>query len=82
MNTYGLIYKNIFNPLNPSDNLLHMDDDSGSDLQFKLDVRLNGGMTYVLVITTNTFKEIGLFSIIVLSINKVVLQRLSKYIFV
>ncbi len=80
MDAYGVIYRNTFNPLNPFDNLFDKDDDSGSDLQFRINVRLIGGMTYVLVMTTNTFKETGAFSIVVLGTNKVLLQRLSKYI--
>jgi hypothetical protein len=79
MNAYGFIYINTFNPLNPLQNLFHADDDSGSSLQFKLNVRLNGGMTYVLVMTTNWLKEIGSFSIIVSGDNKVILQHLRKY---
>ncbi len=82
MNTYGLIYRNTFNPLNPLDNLLDKDDDSGSSLQFRLNIRLSSGMKYVLVITTYLLKEIGSFSIVVLGDNKVILERLSKYKYV
>jgi hypothetical protein len=79
MNAYGFIYKNTFNPLNPSENLLNTDDDSGSDLQFRFNMRLSGGMTYVLVMTTYWLRETGPFSIVVLGDNKVILQRLSEY---
>ncbi len=82
MNAYGLIYRNTFNPVNPLENLLPTDDDSGSGLQFKLNIRLSGGMTYVLVMTTYWLKETGNFSIVVLGDNKVILQRLSEYIYV
>ncbi len=82
MNPYGLIYRNTFDPLNPLENLLHTDDDSGSDLQFRLNIRLSVGMTYVLVVTTYLLKETGAFSILVLGDNGVILERLSKYIYV
>ncbi|CAF1097963.1 unnamed protein product [Adineta steineri] len=74
---YGSIYKNKFNSLDPSENLLDQDYDSGSDIQFKLNVRLNGGMTYILVVTTFDSKETGKFSIVVLGNNEVLLERLS-----
>ncbi len=82
IDAYGFIYRNTFNPLNPLENLLHREDDSGSDLQFTLDIRLSGGMTYVLVMTTYQLKETGAFSIIVQGPNKVILNRLSEYIYV
>ncbi len=80
MDAYGFIYKNTFNPLNPAENLLQAEDDGGSDFQFRLNIDLRGGMTYVLVMTTYLSKETGAFSIFVLGANKVILQRLSEYI--
>ncbi len=82
MDAYGFIYKNTFNPLNPSENLLLVEDDSGSDFQFRLDIRLSSEMTYVLIMTTYQLKETGAFSIVALGANKVVFERLSKYIYV
>jgi hypothetical protein len=80
MDAYGFIYRNTFDPLNPTENLLQAEDDSGSDLQFRLNIRLSGDMTYVLVMTTNQLKQTGTFSITVLGDNKVILERLSKYL--
>ncbi len=82
IDAYGFIYRNTFNPLNPLENSLHWEDDSGSDLQFRLNIRLSGGMTYVLVMTTYQLKETGAFSISVQGPNKVILNRLSEYIYV
>ena len=79
---YGFIYRNKFNPLNPLENLLEVEDDSDFDSQFRLDVRLSGNMTYVLVMTTYQLKETGAFSIIVQGPNKVILKRLSEYKYV
>ena len=78
MNTYGFLYRNTFNPLSPFDNLFDKDDDSGFNLQFKLDIRLSGEMTYVLVVTTNVFQDTGVFSIVALGTDKILLERLSK----
>ena len=80
MDTYGLIYRNAFNPLNPSENVFHEEDDSCSGFEFRLNIRLSGGMIYVLVVTTSELKETGAFSIVALGANKVILQRLSEYI--
>ncbi|CAF4010695.1 unnamed protein product, partial [Adineta steineri] len=73
---YGFIYKNKFNPLDPSENLLDQDYDKGSNVQFKLNIYLNVN-TYVLVMTTFDLKETGEFSIGVLGGNKVTLERLG-----
>jgi hypothetical protein len=82
MDAYGFIYRNTFDPLNPLENLLHTQDEKGSDLQFRLNIRLDGDMTYILVMTTYLFKETGVFSITVQGDNKVILERLSEYIYV
>ena len=82
IDAYGFIYKNTFNPLNPSENLLGAEVSRSSDLQFRLDIALSGGMTYVLVMTTNNIKQTGPFSITVHGLNKVIVERLSEYIYI
>ncbi|CAF4166156.1 unnamed protein product, partial [Adineta steineri] len=74
---YGSIYKNKFNPLDPSENLFDQDYARYSNIQFKFDILLNVDMIYVLVVTTFDSKETGKFLIVVLSENKVILERLS-----
>ncbi|CAF0983577.1 unnamed protein product [Adineta steineri] len=74
---YGSIYKIKFNPLDPSENLLHQDYSHDPDMQFKLDLHLAVDMTYILVVTTFDSKEIGEFSIAVFGENEVILERLS-----
>ncbi|CAF1136684.1 unnamed protein product [Adineta steineri] len=76
---YGSIYKAKFNPLDSSENLFDQDYDRCSDLQFKLNIYLEVGMTYVLIVTTYESNETGNFSIGVMGKNQVILQRLSKY---
>lgn len=81
MDVYGLIYRDIFDPLNPLNNQFYTDDDSESGLQFRLNIRLVGGMIYVLVVTTNKITETGAFSIVALGDNNVDFKRLSKYMY-
>ena len=81
IDAYGSIYKNTFNPLNPSENLLQTDGDSYDDLQFTLDVPLSTNMTYVLVTATDRLEETIPFSIIVQGAEEVILERLSKYMY-
>jgi len=82
MDTYGYIYKNKFDPLNPLENLLSINDDGGSYFQFRLDIRLFVDMTYVLVVTTYDATKTGEFSITVFGSNTVTLEQISEYIFV
>lgn len=79
MDSYGLIYQKTFNPLKPSENLLHAEDDSDSDTQFTLNVRLSDAMTYVLIMTTYQLKETGVFSILIRGPSQVTFKRLSEY---
>ena len=79
IDAYGFIYRNTFDPLNPTENLLQAEDDDESNSQFRLNIHLSDGMIYVLVMTTYQSKETGTFSIVVLGANKVILERLSKY---
>jgi hypothetical protein len=78
LDTYGSIHRKTFSPLNPLENLLQTDDDNNFNLQFRVDVRLSGGTTYVLVITTYPPKGIGAFSIVAFGVNTVVFERLSE----
>jgi hypothetical protein len=82
IDTSEFIYKNTFNPLNPLENLLDAEDDICSNLYFRLNIHLSDDMTYVLVMTTYQFQETGTFSITVQGPNKVILNRLSEYIYV
>jgi len=78
MNTYGYIYNDTFDPLNPSKNLIHEDDSSECNGQFKLVIDLQKQMKYILVVTTNNPNVIGSFSILALGPNNVTVQNLSE----
>ncbi|CAF0805396.1 unnamed protein product [Adineta steineri] len=66
---------NSFNPLNPTENLLELDDNGCSDNQFKLLIALEVNTKYILVVTTSQANVTGTFSIIVTGPTKAVLER-------
>ncbi|CAF4245336.1 unnamed protein product, partial [Adineta steineri] len=65
VDTYGYIYKNSFDPFNPSVNLILEDDDSCDGEQFRLTVNLLVNVKYILVVTTFYSDVTESFSIIV-----------------
>ena len=78
IDTYGAVYKNYFNPLNPAENRLSDDDDSCGNYQFKLIADLQFNTTYILVVTTYDAETTGEFVIFVSGPNDVTLKRISK----
>jgi hypothetical protein len=79
IDTYGYIYENKFNPLNPTQNLLASDDNGGgSGGQFKIEIPLYVGTTYMLVVTTFSSKRIGEIKITLLGLTNVTVKRLSE----
>jgi hypothetical protein len=79
INTFGYIYKNEFNSLNPSINRILRDDDSCNNDQFKLIGNFSANMTYIVIVTTHDPNVTGAFSIIVSGVEKVSLERLGEY---
>jgi hypothetical protein len=77
MDTYGYFYSDSFDPFNPSRNLMASDDDSGGDRQFRINVTLSYGRTYVLVVTTYASSITGSFSIIALGPASVSLTSIT-----
>jgi hypothetical protein len=63
MDTYGLFYYDPFNPSLPLNNLITYDDDSGGNSQFRINITLSYGVTYVLVVTTYSASITGSFLI-------------------
>lgn len=76
--TYGYIYKNDFNALKPSENLLLQHDGSCNEGQFKLFIDLEINTRYVLVVTTRRPNAVGNFSISISGPNNVSLNHISK----
>ena len=77
---YGYIYKNHFNALKPSANLLLQHDGSCNDGQFKLYIDLEINIRYILVVTTHRPNTIGSFSIFISGPNNVTLHHISKFL--
>ena len=63
IDTYGYLYRNLFDPSSPSQNLITSDDDSAGDGQFQISVYLSYGLAYILIVTTHSTNEVGSFSV-------------------
>ncbi len=81
MDTYGYIYKDNFDPFNPSENLIFQDDGRLNNRQFSLIIHLQVSTAYVLVVTTDSPNVIGAFTISVSGRNNVSLNRKSEYLY-
>jgi hypothetical protein len=63
MDTYGYIYENSFDPTSPFVNLIKSNDDNNRAGQFKLNIDLQTGTEYILVVTTYNANVTGAFTI-------------------
>ena len=80
IDTYGYIYKDKFNPRDPSTNQVAKDNNGGCNDQFKLFTYLQTKTTYILVVTTYHPNEDGPFSIFGFGPNNIILKYRSEYI--
>ena len=77
--TYGYIYENSFDSLNPAKNLIASDNDGGDlNRQFKLEIPLYTNTTYILVVTTYSARITGEIKITLLGLTDVIIKSLSK----
>lgn len=74
---YGYLYRNTFDPINSSSNLLTQDDDGGGSGQFHLNVPLQASVTYVLIVTTFHPNELANFSITASDVVKITFNRIT-----
>ncbi|CAF0761483.1 unnamed protein product [Adineta steineri] len=79
MDTFGDIYKDDFNPMNPFENLLSQDYWRCIWDDFSLIANLHSGTTYILVVTTSSPNVTGKFSIEISGPNHTVFDPYSKY---
>ncbi|CAM4831945.1 unnamed protein product [Rotaria magnacalcarata] len=63
IDTMGYFYNSSFDPYNLTKNLIAKDDESGGQLQFRIDVPLESELTYILVVTTHFESITGTYSI-------------------
>ncbi|CAF4021345.1 unnamed protein product [Adineta steineri] len=78
MDTFGDIYKDDFNPMNPFENLLLQNYRRCSRQNFKFIANLHTGTKYILVVTTRNPNITGNFSILTSVSNNITLNRHSK----
>ncbi|CAF1557222.1 unnamed protein product [Adineta steineri] len=78
MDTFGYIYEDDFNPMNPLENLLSQDYRACSYQDFKLIVYLYTGTTYILVMTTSSPNMTGDFDIKTSGPNNITLDRYTQ----
>ncbi|CAF1065535.1 unnamed protein product [Rotaria sordida] len=78
IDTRAYFYETSFDPSDPLINLITDDDDSGDiDYQFRLDVNLQSGRTYILVVTTHGRYTTGSFSVLAVGPASVGLQSIT-----
>ena len=76
INVYGFIYENMFDPLNPNENLLAGNGNCYG--QFKFDIPLYNDIVYILVVSTHSSLATGNITIHISGLNNVIIKRLSK----
>jgi hypothetical protein len=79
MNTYGYLYQETFDPIDPQDNCIDDDDGRCGDGQFSLESFLEVNKTYILVVTTSYPGATGTFSITSKSHANVSFTLLGEY---
>lgn len=81
VDTYGYIYKNYFNLVDLTENLMAQNDNGCDEHQFKLNANLQVGTTYILFVTTSSPDVRGPFSIVASGPSTVSLNRISEYMY-
>jgi hypothetical protein len=82
MDTYAFFYQHTFDPFDLSTGLLASDDNGCDDRHFRLCVPLRTNTAYILVVTTNTTRTTGVFSVAAVGgaeINFTRIDHISKY---
>nr|ACD54717.1 NHL repeat containing protein-like protein [Adineta vaga] len=82
IDTYGYLYENEFDPLNPTENLLLKDDDGGYNGQFKFEIPLYNDMIYILLVTTFTPITVGDIEINIFGLKNVTIKRLTTSVII
>ena len=81
LKTLNYIYKNNFNPLNPHQNILAKDDQSGGNNPLELGLFLQADITYIFVVTTFSSRITGEFSIYAWGPKNITAKLISEYIY-
>jgi hypothetical protein len=81
INTYGYLYKDHFNPMNPAENYFTHNDEGCANNQFQFVVDLQSTATYVLIVTTYFPEMTDEFVIFVSGPSNVTFNRISEYLY-
>ena len=79
MYTYGYVYRDMFDPFNPSRNQINKDFGGYGYGQFELNRILQTNATYILVISPTYTGVTGPFSILVMGAANVSFTRFGEY---
>ena len=79
INTYGYLYKDHFNPLDPAKMFLAENDEGCENGQFQLIVDLECSGTYILIVTTYSAEVTGEFLIFGSGPDSITFNRISEY---
>ncbi|CAF1277097.1 unnamed protein product [Didymodactylos carnosus] len=79
IDTFGYIYENSFDPLNPSANSSRKDNDGEFNGQFKFEIPLYVNTTYILVVTTFHPITLGEINITIWGLKDVTVKRLTPH---
>lgn len=79
IDTCGYFYSSVFHPDQPSWNLIANDDNSAGDGQFQIQMYLRGDFAYELVVTTSNQDVTGSYSIIVLGLNPIHIEKIIPF---
>ena len=81
MITYGYIYKDSFDPYNPTENLLSQSNFTCGGFLFQFATYLEMNKMYILVVTTFEPGMYGEFTVLVYGSNNVTLNRIGECIY-
>ena len=81
MDTYGYLYKDDFDPLQPFANLLAQHSGKCNQGQLKFIIDLQANTRYILVVTTYYQNATGNFTIFISGQNNVTIKHFGMYLF-
>jgi hypothetical protein len=79
MDTYGYLYQDTFDPVDPSRNLIAKNNAGCNNGHFWLHGDLLANITYILVVTTNASNVKGAFSVVSTGVANVHFSPIGEY---
>jgi hypothetical protein len=78
---HGFLYRDAFDPIDPSFNQIESNSGSCGNGQFRLQTLLQKNISYILVVTPLEANNVGPFSIVTIGAGSISFTRLSKFDF-